>query len=124
MSTEETPPPDAADTGQADQERPPSFGLADALRKGLADYLDASQAHPAEGKEVVVDLAFLERHAGPLLAHLLRSATRAMLAKDVRLSVSAPPRPDAPEGPQVRIDVDLGDLLSKLFDPAKKVPPQ
>lgn len=132
MSTDETTPPDAPTAPESDTGPAPALGIAEALKRGFADYLARHQVRPADGEELAVDLAFIKQHAGPLLAHLLRSTTQAMVPRDVHLSVSPPPPADEVESAPasvkispapVKISIDLGDVLSKLLAPPPKAPP-
>lgn len=124
MSTDQTTPPDDDAAPEADKGPTPTLGIADALKKGFADYLTHNEVRPADGKELAVDLAFITQHAGPLLAHLLRSAAQSVVARDVHLSVSPPPPANEPEGAPapVKISIDLGDVLAKLLAPPPKAP--
>lgn len=142
---ENTPPTPPDDKGDATSEQPPkseaqgepvaetpppasgvvaNLGLVDALRRGFADYLETNHVQPAEGNELNVDLDFMKDHAGPLLAHLLRSATQSILPKDLKFSVQAPPPEDKPEKSPVNVNFDLGAFLSKLFNPPSTNPPR
>ena len=122
MADEGTPPP------SNEAPRPSgalgSLGIADALKRGLADYIEQNHVRPTSGNELNVDLEFMKNHAGPLLAHLLRSATQTVMPKDLRFSVPTPPPADQPEGAPVQVNFDLGDFLSKLFNPPSTNPPR
>lgn len=123
MSTDETTPPNPP-APDADKGLAHSLGIADALKKGFADYLEQNHVRPNQGNELNVDLEFMKQHAGPLLAHLLRSATQTVMPKDLRFSVPTPPPADKPEGAPVQVNFDLGDFISKLFNPPSTNPPR
>lgn len=125
MTDETTPPPasDAPETGSANESLAPSFGLTDALKRGVADYLAANEIRPASG-ELNVDMDFMKQHAGPLLAHLLKSATQSILPKDMKFSVPTPPPESKPDAAPVNVSFDLGDFLSKIFNPPSTNPPR
>ena len=101
-----------------------NLGIAEALKRGFADYLEKNDVHPTEGNELNVDLEFMRNHAGPLLAHLLRSATQTLMPKDLKFSVPTPPPPDKPDQAPVNVSFDLGDFLSRLFNPPSTNPPR
>lgn len=122
MADETTPP--NAPAPDADKGAAHSLGIADALKRGFADYLDQNHVRPTAGNELNVDLEFMKNHAGPLLAHLLRSATQSVMPKDLRFSVPTPPPADKPESAPVQVNFDLGDFLSKLFNPPSTNPPR
>ncbi|MBL8786574.1 MAG: hypothetical protein JNJ59_16845 [Deltaproteobacteria bacterium] len=122
--------PDVPPT-QAEGEAAPSgeglvskLGITDALKRGLSDYLQTNHIRPAAGNELNVDMEFMRNHAGPLLAHLLRSATQSILPKDMKFSVPTAPAADKPEEKPVNVSFDLGDFLSKLFNPPSTNPPR
>jgi len=132
MSTDEgTTPPPAGDATTAPPKAPASgpglaaaLGITDALKRGFADYLEQHHVVPKSGNELNVDLDFMKNHAGPLLAHLLRSATQSVLPKDLRFTVPTPPPADKPDQAPVNVNFDLGDFLSKLFNPPSINPPR
>ena len=134
MSTDEgTPPPNPpqGDTATAapkaaasEQSVVAALGISDALKRGFADYLEQNHVRPQSGSELNVDLEFMRNHAGPLLAHLLRSATQSVLPKDLRFTVPTPPPADKPGAPPVNVNFDLGEFLSKLFTPPSTNPPR
>jgi len=99
------------------------LGLSDALKQGVADYLSQNNIRPATG-ELNVDMDFMRNHAGPLLAHLMRSATQTLLPKDLKFSVPTPAPESKPEAKPVNVNFDLGDFLSKLFNPPSTNPPR
>ncbi len=125
MSTEDgTPPtPPDAETPPKASSAPSQPGITDALKRGFADYLEKNHVE-AKGNELNVDLDFMKNHAGPLLAHLLRSATQSVLPKDLRFTVPTPPPADKPGAPPVNVNFDLGEFLSKLFTPPSTNPPR
>ncbi len=125
MSTEDgTPPtPPDAQTPPKASSVASQLGITDALKRGFADYLEKNHVQ-ATGNELNVDLDFMKNHAGPLLAHLLRSATQSVLPKDLRFTVPTPPPADKPGAPPVNVNFDLGDFLSKLFNPPSTNPPR
>jgi hypothetical protein len=100
-----------------------SLGLSDILKRGLADYLATHEIRPATG-ELNVDLEFMRDHAGPLLAHLMRSATQNLVPKDMRFTVPTPPPADQPGAAPVNVNFDLGDFIAKLFNPPSTNPPR
>ena len=134
MSTDEgtTPPnPPHGDANTAapkaaasEQSVVAALGISDALKRGFADYLEQNHVRPQSGSELNVDLEFMRNHAGPLLAHLLRSATQSVLPKDLRFTVPTPPPADKPEQGPVNVNFDLGDFLAKLFKPPSTNPPR
>ena len=125
MTDETTPPsnPNAPETAGANESLAPSFGLTDALKRGVADYLAAHEIRPPSG-ELNVDMDFMKQHAGPLLAHLLKSATQSILPKDMKFSVPTPPPESKPDAAPVNVSFDLGDFLSKIFNPPSTNPPR
>lgn len=125
MTDETTPPsnPNAPETAGSSESLAPSFGLTDALKRGVADYLAAHEIRPASG-ELNVDMDFMKQHAGPLLAHLLKSATQSILPKDMKFSVPTPPPESKPDAAPVNVSFDLGDFLSKIFNPPSTNPPR
>ncbi len=133
MSTDETPPPPTAatpgdkapeTTAAGAQSAVQSLGIAEALKRGFADYLEKNNVRPQSGSELNVDLEFMKNHAGPLLAHLLRSATQSLVPKDLKFSVPTPPPADKPDDKPVNVNFDLGEFLSRLFNPPSTNPPR
>lgn len=125
MTDETTPPPgsEAPETATTNESLAPSLGLTDALKRGVADYLAVNEIRPASG-ELNVDMDFMKQHAGPLLAHLLKSATQSILPKDMKFSVPTPPPESKPDAAPVNVSFDLGDFLSKIFNPPSTNPPR
>jgi len=121
--TPDVPPtePPAAPSGEGLAQK---LGITDALKRGLSDYLQDNHIRPASGNELNVDMEFMRNHAGPLLAHLLRSATQSLLPKDMKFSVPTAPPSDKPDEKPVNVSFDLGDFLSKLFNPPSTNPPR
>jgi hypothetical protein len=101
-----------------------NLGITEALKRGIADYLEKNDVHPKEGNELNVDLDFMKNHAGPLLAHLLRSATQSLMPKDLKFSVPTSPPPDKPDQAPVNVNFDLGEFISRLFNPPSTNPPR
>jgi len=126
MADETQPPPPPSNP-----EQPASlaqrFGLTESLKKAFSEYIEQNRIRPAQGNDLNVDLDFLKHHAGPLLVSMLKGATQTLLPKDLKFSVPAPP-PAASEGDQpkapVNVNFDLGDFLSKLFNPPDTNPPR
>jgi len=116
-----TPPPQAAAAGPGVVA---ALGITDALKRGFADYLEQNHVRPQSGNELNVDLDFMKHHAGPLLAHLLRSATQSVMPKDLRFTVPTPPPADKPDQAPVNVNFDLGDFIAKLFNPPSINPPR
>lgn len=125
MTDETTHPsaPDAAEPAKPSESLAPGLGLTDALKRGVADYLAVNEIRPASG-ELNVDMDFMKQHAGPLLAHLLKSATQSILPKDMKFSVPTPPPESKPDAAPVNVSFDLGDFLSKIFNPPSTNPPR
>lgn len=121
--TDETTPPEAPETAKPNESLAPGLGLTDALKRGVADYLAVNEIRPASG-ELNVDMDFMKQHAGPLLAHLLKSATQSILPKDMKFSVPTPPPESKPDAAPVNVSFDLGDFLSKIFNPPSTNPPR
>jgi hypothetical protein len=119
--TDETPPTEP--TSQTASSAAQGLGLTDALKRGVADYLAQNDIRPATG-ELNVDMDFMRHHAGPLLAHLMKSATQSILPKDLKFSVPTPPAENKPGAAPVNVNFDLGDFLSKLFNPPSTNPPR
>src|SRR5689334_9204487 len=118
MSTDETKPPsEPTPPESAKPHDNDPLGIADALKRGFAEYLEKNNVRPETGSELNVDLEFMKSHTGPLLAHLLRSATQQVVPKDLRFTVATPPPKDKPGAAPVNVNFDLGDFLSRLFNP-------
>lgn len=124
--TEETNDPNSTESATPAADGPSlaeGLGLSDALKRGVADYLAQNEIRPAGG-ELNVDMEFMRNHAGPLIAHLLKSATQTLLPKDLKFSVPTPPAENKPEAQPVNVNFDLGDFLSKLLNPPSTNPPR
>lgn len=123
MADETTPNDTAPAANESASQAAQGLGLTDALKRGVADYLAENNIRPTSG-EVNVDMEFVRQHAGPLLAHLMRSATQSFLPKDLKFSVPTPPVESKPDAKPVQVNFDLGDFLSKLINPPSTNPPR
>lgn len=114
---DDTETPKNTDTAK---EAASSLGIADGLRNAFADYVHEHDIKP-DGGDVNVDLDFIKNHGGPLVTHMLRAVTNAIVPKDLKLSVPAKADPDAKEGEagakDVNVNFDVGDFLKKLLTP-------
>ncbi len=94
----------------------PAPGEADAeveaeVMRLFTGYLEANALMPAEGGDLKVDGAFLQRHGGPLLMHMLQGIAAAIVRDEPAGGAEVARPPGAP------VKVDLSELLGDLFAP-------
>jgi hypothetical protein len=96
----------------------PSGGEAkEAVVRLFEQYLEAHAMIPSAGEALKVDAAFLARHGGPLLMHLLQGIAATIVSDDEAVGGVLAGQPEGP-----RVQVDLSELLRGVLGPPPSEP--
>lgn len=113
------PPPAASESTPA---RDNQVTLPPGIQKALEDYISQqAAAGRMAADEVSVDSAFLRDHGPAVIGGMLGGFLQEVMPKDLELTVPVkgadgqPPAEGAPK--QVKLKIDMGDILGKLFRP-------